>query len=136
MYAFFSFLFGILFGLGLVISNMSNPAKVLNFLDVTGYWDPSLMLVMIAAVATTCIGFYFIKKRKKPLLENKFHYPSTTKIEKKLIVGSALFGVGWGITGYCPGPSFAALGTTPFEVIYYIVGMILGSLTYYGISKR
>ncbi len=135
MYTLAAFFMGLLFGIGLAISNMINPTKVLNFLDVTGYWDPSLILVMVAAIITTWIGFYFIKKRKKPLLGNKFHYPKTHKIDKELIIGSALFGIGWGITGYCPGPSIAVLGTFQFEVVYFIVGMVLGSLTYFGISK-
>ena len=83
MYTLASFLIGILFGVGLVISNMINPTKVLNFLDVTGYWDPSLLLVMVSAVITTAIGIHFVKKRKKPLLGNKFHYPKKNTIDKE-----------------------------------------------------
>lgn len=135
MYTLASFFIGILFGIGLAISNMINPTKVLNFLDITGYWDPSLMLVMVAAIITSVIGFYFVKKRKKPLLGNKFYYPKAHNIDKDLIIGSALFGIGWGITGYCPGPAMAVLGTFQFEALYFIIGMVLGSLTYFALSS-
>jgi uncharacterized membrane protein YedE/YeeE len=135
MYTLASFLIGLLFGVGLVISNMINPNKVLNFLDITGDWDPSLLFVMAAATTTTAIGLYFVRKRQKPLLTDKFHYPTKHPIDKELIIGSAIFGIGWGMTGYCPGPAITVLGTFQFEVLYFLAAMILGSLCYTGLSK-
>lgn len=130
-----AFLIGMLFGIGLVIANMINPTKILNFLDITGYWDPSLLLVMLAAIVITCPGYYWIKKLKKPLLGNKFHYPPVYTIDKKLIIGSAIFGIGWGMTGFCPGPAIAVLGTGQFAVIYFIGSMVLGSVFCFWFDK-
>jgi uncharacterized membrane protein YedE/YeeE len=135
MYSLAALLIGCLFGVGLVISNMVNPIKVLNFLDVTGHWDPSLILVMIAAVITTAIGFYWVNKLKKPVLTQKFDLPKNNKIDKELILGSAIFGIGWGLAGYCPGPSFSALGIFRIEVLYFLMGMIAGSIVYLWLSK-
>jgi len=134
MYSIAALLIGCLFGAGLAISNMINPTKVLNFLDVTGHWDPSLILVMMAAVITTTIGFYWVKKLKKPVLIQKSYLPKNKKIDKKLLLGSALFGIGWGLAGYCPGPSFSALGIFRFEALYFLTGMIAGSIVYFLLS--
>src|SRR5262245_65236339 len=100
-----SLLTGIVFGLGLVISGLANPAKVLNFLDVAGTWDPSLAFVMGGAVATTWLGYRLVLARPKPVCDTRFHLPTSTAIDRRLLAGAAVFGVGWGLAGYCPGPA-------------------------------
>jgi len=121
---------GLLFGLGLAISQMVNPRKVLDFLDVTGNWDPSLSLVMAGAVGVTMLAFRFVLKRKQPLFDGEFHLPRLTKVDRRLLVGSGVFGVGWGIGGYCPGPGIAALSAGSVEALVFVAGMAIGSLLY------
>ena len=121
---------GLLFGLGLAISQMVNPRKVLDFLDVTGNWDPSLALVMAGAVGVTMLAFRFVLKRKQPLFDGEFHLPRLTKVDRRLLVGSGVFGVGWGIGGYCPGPGIAALSAGSVEALVFVAGMAIGSLLY------
>jgi uncharacterized membrane protein YedE/YeeE len=111
---------------------MANPKKVLGFLDVTGDWDASLMLVMGGAVAVTVVAFHFILKRKKPLIEEKFEIPSLKDIDFPLIAGSTIFGIGWGIAGYCPGPAITALSTLSAESIVFVIAMVAGGLLYKG----
>ena len=98
---------GLLFGFGLVLGGMTNPQKIVGFLDVAGVWDPSLALVMAGALAVTATLFPLIIKRDKPLLDTGLHLPTRRDIDAPLVVGSALFGMGWGIAGYCPGPALA-----------------------------
>ena len=121
---------GLLFGLGLAISQMVNPRKVLDFLDVTGNWDPSLALVMAGAVGVTMLAFRFVLKRKQPLFDGEFHLPRLTKLDRRLLVGSGVFGIGWGIGGYCPGPGIAALSAGSVEALVFVAGMALGSVLY------
>ena len=121
---------GLLFGLGLAISQMVNPRKVLDFLDVTGNWDPSLALVMAGAVGVTMLAFRFVLKRKQPLFDGEFHLPRLTKLDRRLLVGSGVFGIGWGIGGYCPGPGIAALSAGSVEALVFVAGMGLGSVLY------
>jgi uncharacterized membrane protein YedE/YeeE len=121
---------GLFFGLGLAISQMVNPKKVLDFLDVSGHWDPSLLLVLGGAVAVTIIAFRFVLKRKGPLIDTKFHLPTATHIDRRLLVGSAIFGIGWGLAGYCPGPGIAALSSASIEALVFVAGMAAGSLIY------
>src|SRR5262245_25695566 len=102
------FLIGLLFGLGLVVSGMINPAKVLNFLDLFGTWDPTLAIVMASAVAVTFIGYRLARRRNRPLLADRFHIPEALAVDRPLLLGSAVFGVGWGLAAYCPGPALAA----------------------------
>lgn len=130
-----AFLIGVLFATGLAISNMINPNKVLNFLDFFGHWDPTLLIVMITAVVTTFIGYRFVFQMKKPRLAEQFYLPPQRKIKTSFLVGSTIFGIGWGITGYCPGPSITALATFNLEPFYFVMGMILGSYTYWLIFK-
>ena len=101
---------GLVFGSGIAISGMASPAKVLNFFDIFGSWDPSLALVMAAALTVTAIGYRFVLKRPRPILEPKFHLPANRKLDLPLLAGSAAFGIGWGITGFCPGGAIPALG--------------------------
>ena len=117
---------GFVFGTGLWISGMANPKKVLGFLDVAGDWDASLMLVMAGAVAVTLAGYRYVLKWKKPVLADAFHLPSKKDVDLPLIAGSALFGLGWGIAGYCPGPAITALSTLSAETVVFVAAMIAG----------
>jgi hypothetical protein len=117
---------GILFGLGLALSGMTQPQKVLNFLDVTGHWDPSLLFVLGGAVGVTVITFRFILRRKMPVLGNRYYFSDKTKIDRPLVLGAALFGMGWGIAGYCPGPAVASMAAPNWEVLVFLPAMLLG----------
>ena len=119
---------GFVFGIGLWLSGMANPKKVLGFLDITGAWDASLLLVMGGAVTTTLTGFRFFSSRKKPILEEKFALPTRKDIDFPLVAGAAIFGAGWGIAGYCPGPAITALSTLSAESIVFVAAMIAGGL--------
>jgi uncharacterized protein len=121
--AFFS---ALLFGLGLGISGMTLPSKVIGFLDVTGAWDPSLMFVMVGAISVNAIAYIFVKSRSKPVLTERFHIPSKKEIDWKLIVGAAMFGIGWGIGGFCPGPAIVSLVTGDRGVLGFFGSMIAG----------
>lgn len=119
---------GILFGLGLSISQMVDPAKVIGFLDITGAWDPSLALVMGGALLVTLPAFMLTQRRDVPLLDSVFHIPSYTEIDSKLVSGSALFGIGWGLAGYCPGPLFASLSFTNTPILLAFTGYVIGTV--------
>jgi uncharacterized membrane protein YedE/YeeE len=119
---------GVLFGFGLVQGGMTNPQKIVGFLDVTGLWDPSLALVMAGALAVTASLFPLIIKQGRPLLDTGLHVPTRRDIDVPLVVGSALFGVGWGIAGYCPGPALASLGRPVADAALFVVAMIAGML--------
>ena len=121
-----SLIAGLIFGLGLVISGMINPAKVQNFLDITGSWDPSLAFVMGAALIVTGLGFAVLKTSSRPLLDTRFQWHTRTDLDPRLISGSATFGAGWGLAGFCPGPalSAAALGAGP--VYIFLIAMMTG----------
>ncbi|MBK8908902.1 MAG: YeeE/YedE family protein [Rhodospirillales bacterium] len=114
---------GILFGAGLAISQMINPAKVLAFLDVAGDWDPSLAFVMLGAVAVTATGYGLVFRRRRPLFDSGFHVPTRRDIDAKLIFGAAVFGAGWGLAGYCPGPALAGLAGGAAETIVFVAFM-------------
>jgi len=117
---------GIIFGLGLALSRMIDPNKVLNFLDISGDWDPSLAFVMMGALAVTMITFRFILKRPAPVFESSFHVSKQSIINKSLIMGAAVFGIGWGMTGYCPGPAVASLGLFSMESVLMVVAIYAG----------
>lgn len=121
-----SLISGIIFGLGLAISAMINPDKVLGFLNVFGKWDPSLIFVMIGALLISVPAFTFIKNKNKPICEDSFSLPTKTNIDKKLIIGSLIFGIGWGLVGLCPGPAIAAVALFNTNVIIFLVSMIIG----------
>ncbi len=116
---------GMLFGLGLALSGMTNTAKVLGFLDVLGDWDPDLLVVMASAVAVTLLSFRLII-RGRPLLTTSFALPAATAIDRRLIVGAILFGMGWGVFGYCPGPALAALVYWDVKTISFVLAMLSG----------
>jgi uncharacterized membrane protein YedE/YeeE len=117
---------GIVFGLGLVISGLANPAKVLNFLDVAGTWDPSLAFVMAGAVATTWLGYRVVLARPKPVCDARFHLPTSRAIDRRLLAGAAVFGVGWGLGGYCPGPALTVLSLGSSSTLVFVAAMLLG----------
>ena len=121
---------GLLFGLGLTVSSMIDPAKVLNFLDIAGNWDPSLAFVMATAIPVTAIGFAIANRRGKPLIETFFRSPTATAIDRGLVLGSLLFGVGWGLVGYCPGPALAALGFGNPATWLFVAAMLAGMASY------
>jgi uncharacterized membrane protein YedE/YeeE len=117
---------GLVFGTGIAISGMANPAKVLNFFDIFGTWDPSLALVMAAALAVTALGYKMVLRRPAPVLETKFHLPTGRRIDVPLIAGSATFGIGWGITGFCPGGAIPALGLGETSAWIFVGAMLAG----------
>lgn len=121
-----AYLIGLIFGVGIAISGMANPAKVLNFFDIAGTWDPSLIFVMGGALVTTFIGYKLVFGRSAPIIEGKFQLPTNNKIDLKLVGGSAVFGIGWGIAGFCPGGALPALGTGRWEVIAFVVALLVG----------
>ncbi|WP_018688223.1 DUF6691 family protein [Ahrensia kielensis] len=124
----FGFLSGLVFGIGLVISGMSNPAKVINFLDVFGTWDPSLAFVMGGATLVTFIGYRIVLQRDHPILMTDFQLPLSTAVDKPLLMGAALFGVGWGIGGFCPGPAWTALPLMATGTLAFLPAMLIGFL--------
>ena len=127
---------GLLFGAGLTVSGMINPAKIISFLDVSGAWDPSLLLVMGAALAVSFIGYRITLARARPILEEKFQLPSATKIDRPLIIGAALFGVGWGLGGLCPGPAISAAALGKGEIYIFLVALVAGMLLKDGFVKK
>ena len=117
---------GIIFGVGLVISEMINPEKVLGFLDLFGNWDPSLAFVMIGALMVSSPLFHIIKNKEKPLFAEKFNYSNNKKVNNRLIVGSALFGAGWGLGGLCPGPAISSIALININSITFVFAMFFG----------
>ncbi|RKF48945.1 YeeE/YedE family protein [Paraburkholderia fungorum] len=117
---------GLLFGIGLMVSGMANPAKVLGFLDIAGRWDPSLAFVMLGAIAVASIAFRFSKRRKKSLLGLPVQIPAGTTVTRRLVLGSAIFGVGWGLAGFCPGPALVTLGAGFPKAWGFVVAMLAG----------
>jgi uncharacterized protein len=117
---------GLVFGLGLAVSGMMNPAKVIGFLDVAGDWDPTLAFVMISALLVAVPAYRFIPKRPRPVLEEGFDLPKKQAVDRPLVLGSALFGIGWGLVGFCPGPAVAALGTGLAPVFAFVAAMLAG----------
>jgi uncharacterized membrane protein YedE/YeeE len=127
---------GLLLGAGLAVSGMINPAKVLNFLDIAGTWDPTLGFVMGGAQIVSIPGYLLVRRRHGPLLGGKFHMPTKTDLDPKLIAGAVLFGLGWGLAGFCPGPAFAALSTGYGRVAVFVVAMAIGMTAYHLAIER
>jgi len=121
-----AFLVGLIFGVGIAISGMINPAKVRNFFDIAGTWDPSLIFVMGGALATTFVGYRFVLRRDRPVIEERFQLPTARDIDARLIGGSAVFGTGWGIAGFCPGAAVPALGSGKVEVAGFVAALLVG----------
>jgi len=119
---------GLLFGAGLAISGMINPAKVLAFLDVAGAWDPSLAFVMAGALIVTAVGYKLVLGRTRPLFESSFSLPTRRDVDLPLGLGAGLFGIGWGLVGYCPGPALAGLGLGRIDTLIFVGAMLVGLL--------
>ncbi len=125
-----SLLAGLVFGLGLIVSGMANPAKVLGFLDLAGIWDPSLALVMGGAIAIGAIFFFIARHRKVSLLNAPMKLPTSRAIDRRLVIGSLLFGIGWGLAGFCPGPGLVALGMGEMKALWFVAAMLAGMGVY------
>lgn len=121
---------GLIFGLGLSLSGMLDPARVRGFLDVTGAWDPSLMFVLGGAVAVSALGYQLSRRLARPVFDEQFQIPTNRRIDGRLLGGSALFGVGWGLSGFCPGPAVAALSTGALPVAVFVLAMLVGMAAY------
>ncbi|MDP3898642.1 MAG: YeeE/YedE family protein [Mesorhizobium sp.] len=119
-------LLGLLFGIGLVVSGMSDPAKVVNFLDLFGTWDPSLAFVMGGAVVVAFVGYRLVLARPAPVTGGEFHLPTQTEIDAPLLGGAAVFGIGWGLSGFCPGPALTALGLAAPGTLAFVPAMFVG----------
>jgi uncharacterized membrane protein YedE/YeeE len=117
---------GLLFGLGLTVSGMIDPAKVLGFLDIAGDWDPSLLFVLGGAVVTATIGFRLVQRRQAPLFAGRFHLPASSGIDTQIILGAALFGIGWGLVGFCPGPAISALLADGWQAALFVASASFG----------
>ena len=127
---------GLLFGTGLTISGMVNPMKILNFLDISGPWDPTLIFVMGVGLVVTLLGYQIIFKRNAPLFANSFRLPTSQDIDAKLLGGAALFGLGWGLTGFCPGPAIASVVFGKTESITFVIAMAAGMIVTRQIQNR
>lgn len=136
MFVLTSLLAGLVFGLGLIASGMANPAKVLGFLDLAGRWDPSLALVMAGAIAVGSVAFLLAKNRPRSLLGAEMKLPTARHIDRRLVTGSALFGMGWGIAGFCPGPGLVALGMGESKALVFVAAMLAGMVVFELLEKR
>lgn len=131
-----AFLAGLVFGLGLLLAGMANPAKVLGFLDLAGAWDPSLALVMVAAIGVALLPLTWAKRRSRSLLGAPMQLPVKRELDRRLIGGSLLFGIGWGIAGICPGPAVAILLSGHWQVLLFVAAMLLGMLLFEALERR
>ena len=123
-----AFAIGLIFGLGITVSGMINPAKVLNFFDIAGTWDPSLAFVMAGALAVAIPGYRLVLGRPAPVMERRFQLPETRAVDRRLVLGSIVFGLGWGIAGFCPGGALPALGTGARDVYIFTAALVVGLL--------
>lgn len=121
-----AFIVGLIFGIGLIFGGMTNPAKVIGFLDIFGSWDPSLAFVMGGAILVGVIAFRFAKQRTTSFVGGAMHLPTSNDIDKRLVIGSVLFGAGWGMAGFCPGPAITSLGTGNPKAVIFVVAMVAG----------
>lgn len=126
----FALISGMMFGFGISLAGMTNPDIVIQFLDITGNWNPALLLVLGAALSTTAIGYALVLRRKAPVCDVQFHLPQQSTIDRDLILGSAIFGIGWGMAGYCPGAALAALAAPNQEIITFISAMLMGMVAH------
>lgn len=131
-----SLLAGLVFGIGLIVSGMANPAKVLGFLDLAGSWDPSLAFVMGGAIAVGVVAFAAARKRTLSLLGADMKLPTSRNIDRRLLGGSLVFGIGWGIAGFCPGPGLVALGMGEVKAVVFVAAMLLGMVIFESFESR
>lgn len=136
MFVLSALLSGLVFGLGLIVSGMANPAKVLGFLDLAGAWDPSLALVMAGAITVGFFAFLIAKKRTRSFIGAEMKLPTASAIDQRLLTGSALFGAGWGMAGFCPGPVLVALGMGEPKALVFVAAMLLGMVIFSWREKR
>ena len=136
MFIFTSLLAGLVFGLGLIVSGMANPAKVLGFLDLGGAWDPSLAFVMAGAIAVGAVAFAVARKRTRSFLGAAMKLPTSRDIDPRLVVGSVIFGIGWGVAGFCPGPGLVALGMGEVKALVFVAAMLAGMGLFELIERR
>ncbi len=127
---------GLVFGLGLIVSGMADPVKVLGFLDLAGAWDPSLAFVMGGAIAVGALGFAVAKTRSRSLLGAEMNLPDAGAIDRRLVIGSTVFGIGWGMAGICPGPGLVALGMGEIKALVFVVAMLVGMGLFEWIERR
>ncbi|WP_137921944.1 DUF6691 family protein [Hydrogenophaga sp. 2FB] len=130
------FLIGLLFGLGLLLSGMTDPAKILGFLDLFGLWDPSLALVMAGAVGVGFFAFALIRKRTTNLLGGALHLPRSNQIDRRLLIGGLVFGVGWGLAGFCPGPALVSTAAGEIKALVFVAAMVAGMFVYSWVDRR
>ncbi len=131
-----AFITGLIFGLGLILSGMTDPAKVIGFLDIAGAWNPSLAFVMGGAILITAIAFHFAKTRPKALLGDVMRLPTARQIDRRLVWGGLTFGVGWGLAGYCPGPALASLAIGGSQPLIFVVAMLAGMAIFEILDRR
>jgi uncharacterized membrane protein YedE/YeeE len=127
---------GALFGVGLVVSQMIDPGKVLAFLDIAGRWDPSLVLVMAGALMVAIPGFRLARRQDAPVLGGRFDRPTRQTIDRRLVTGAAIFGIGWGLVGFCPGPAIAALAFGRLEAVIFVLAMVAGAWVFHAYRAR
>lgn len=130
------FLIGLLFGFGLILAGMTDPGKVIGFLDLFGTWDPSLALVMGGAIAVGAVAFAMAKKRTTNFLGGAMRLPTSNDINTRLVVGSLMFGAGWGLAGFCPGPALVSLGAGQDKAVVFVIAMVLGMLVFEVLERR
>jgi len=136
MTIFASWVAGVIFGLGLIVSGMADPAKVLGFLDLAGAWDPSLAFVMAGAISVAAVAFGVARKRTVSFLGAAMNLPKTRRIDRRLVAGSLMFGIGWGVAGFCPGPGLVALGMGEIKALVFVVAMLAGMGLYEVLERR
>jgi len=136
MTIFASWVAGVIFGLGLIVSGMADPAKVLGFLDLAGAWDPSLAFVMAGAISVAAVAFAMARKRTVSFLGAAMNLPKTRRTDRRLVAGSLMFGIGWGVAGFCPGPGLVALGMGEIKALVFVVAMLAGMELYVVLERR
>lgn len=136
MQKFLEFVIGLVFGLGLILSGMSNPAKVTGFLDLAGNWDPSLAFVMGGAVLVAFVAFRLAKQRTQAFFGDALKLPTASQIDRRLVAGSLLFGAGWGLAGFCPGPALVSVGAGYTQAIIFVAAMLAGMLVFELLNRR
>ncbi len=136
MQRFFEFLVGLVFGWGLLIAGMTDPGKVIGFLDLAGAWDPSLAFVMGGGILVGLVGFTLAKKRTQSFLGSALHLPTSRDIDRRLVLGSLTFGAGWGLAGFCPGPGIVAMGAGESKAALFVIAMIAGMLIFEVLERR
>jgi uncharacterized protein len=125
-----AFFAGLVFGIGLIVSGMTDPAKVIGFLDLAGRWDPSLAFVMVGAILVGAVGYAVARKRTAAFLGGAMHLPTTRNIDRRLVLGSLVFGAGWGLAGFCPGPAIVSLGAGQDKAVVFVIAMLAGMALY------